>query len=271
MKNEKILDNLANQLEDLKRQVLRMNRNDYELHRLDIEILQKIIRELYEQVIELENSFEEDKVFEQVSAKPEITKPVVPPAASQANVPVEKPKAIEEIIQQKVETKEPEKTLEMQVHAEQVTEFELKNEIAEKDPEKEIVLGKPGAAVPAEEKKQDVGKSFPSSIDLFSVGSEPTIFDKISYEKEPSIADKMRQSGIADLRQGIGINEKFLFINELFNGDMGKYNKALDELNEMKTKEGVATYFIELKIHNQWQDDNDAYIKFKELLERKIG
>jgi hypothetical protein len=153
-----------------------------------------------------------------------------------------------------------------------VVEFEIEVEkgieMQQEIVEETVEITEP--AQPVEEIKITETKTARSTIDLFSTTGEPTIFDKISYDKEPSIADKMRQMRIADLRQAIGINEKFLFINELFNGDMGKYNKALDELNEMKTKEGVVTYFIELKIHNQWKEDNEAFIKFKELLDRKI-
>ncbi len=74
-----------------------------------------------------------------------------------------------------------------------------------------------------------------------------------------------------DLRSAIGINEKFLFINELFNGDMGRYNKAIDELNSMQNKTGIDTYLMEIKIEKQWSDDDDAFIKFKELVDRKFS
>ena len=66
-------------------------------------------------------------------------------------------------------------------------------------------------------------------------------------------------------------NEKFLFINELFNGDMTRYNKILDEINEFTTSKGVETYILELKVQSQWGDDNEAYHKLKELCERKLN
>lgn len=73
-----------------------------------------------------------------------------------------------------------------------------------------------------------------------------------------------------DLRQSIGINEKFLFINELFNGDMGRYNKAIDELNELKTLKGAEIFLLELKVQNQWDSELDAFLKLKDLTERKF-
>lgn len=279
MENEKILTNLANQLEDLKRQVVRMNRKDYEMHKLDIDILRNIIRELYGQVLELEDVFEEKP-----EAQEEKQIPVIPVPEKEKEIELleieaaaemeieEEPEIAEQEAEAEEEIEEIAEIPEPEFESPQVVEFEIEVEkgIEMKQEIVEEIVEKAEPAPPVEEIKITETKTVRSTIDLFSTTGEQTIFDKISHDKEPSIADKMRQTRIADLRQAIGINEKFLFINELFNGDMGKYNKALDELNEMKTREGVVTYFIELKIHNQWKDDNEAFIKFKELLDRKI-
>lgn len=109
-----------------------------------------------------------------------------------------------------------------------------------------------------------------SAFDLFTASAEKTIGDQFDSNDESSIAQKMQKSKITDLKQAIGINEKFLFINELFNGDLGRYNKAIDEFNELNTQRGVDTHLLELKIHNQWQEDNEAFMKLKSLLDRKF-
>jgi len=80
----------------------------------------------------------------------------------------------------------------------------------------------------------------------------------------------MQKSQISNIREAIGINDKFLFINELFNGDLGRYNKIIDDINELPTKKGVETYLLELKIQFQWADDNEAFLKLRELIERKL-
>jgi len=282
MENNKILTSLAKQLEALQKQVLRMNGENYNLHKLDIEILQNVIRELYEQVLELEVNLEkkpeaqEEKQIPVVPA-PEVEKEPEQPEM-QAIIEEETDIEMQEIPEPEVDTLQEEieeETIEIpepEAETPQVVEFEIDVEkgVEMRQEIVEEIVEKVDPEPPVEEIKITETKTVRSTIDLFSTTGEPTIFDRISHDKEPSIADKMRQTRIADLRQAIGINEKFLFINELFNGDMGKYNKALDELNEMKTKEGVVTYFIELKIHNQWKDDNEAFIKFKELLDRKI-
>ena len=109
---------------------------------------------------------------------------------------------------------------------------------------------------------------------------EASILARLDHPNLPKVSDFFSQNGRDflvmdyvpgnDLRQAIGINEKFLFINGLFNGDLGRYNKAIDEFNELSTKEGVNAHFLELKIHNQWSDDNEGVVKLKALLDRKF-
>ena len=52
---------------------------------------------------------------------------------------------------------------------------------------------------------------------------------------------------------------------------MSYTTEILDEINVLPTKKGVDTYLFELKIEFQWADDNEAYIKLKELLDRKFN
>jgi uncharacterized protein YqgV (UPF0045/DUF77 family) len=105
---------------------------------------------------------------------------------------------------------------------------------------------------------------------LFS-SAEPTISDVYSEQETVTVADKFNQETVNELREAIGINEKFLFINELFNGDMSKYNKAIDELDEMATYKGAETYLLELKVQHQWEEDSQALMKLTELVKRKFG
>ena len=110
-----------------------------------------------------------------------------------------------------------------------------------------------------------------TAYELFSASTDNPVAEKYQIKDEQSIADKIQKSNISNIREAIGINEKFLFINELFNGDLGRYNKILDDINELPTKKGVDTYLFELKIEFQWTDENEAYIILKEILERKIN
>lgn len=103
----------------------------------------------------------------------------------------------------------------------------------------------------------------------FELSTPETLGDKMIQE-DHSLAAKLQQNPIHDLRSGIGINDKFLFVNELFGGSMEKYNKSIDNLNDLKTLNGAMIYLNELKIELQWNSSNEAYQKLKELVTRKF-
>jgi len=52
-------------------------------------------------------------------------------------------------------------------------------------------------------------------------------------KEDRSIGARMQQHPISNIKEAIGVNEKFLFINELFNGNIQAYNEAIASLNNM--------------------------------------
>ena len=89
-------------------------------------------------------------------------------------------------------------------------------------------------------------------------------------QEDHSLAAKLQQNPVRDLKSVIGINDKFLFVNELFGGSMEKYNKSIENLNDLKTLNGAMIYLNELKIELQWNSSNEAYQKLAELVRRKF-
>lgn len=108
-----------------------------------------------------------------------------------------------------------------------------------------------------------------SPADDFETEKTETLGDRMMKE-DHSLAAKLQQNPIRDLRSVIGINDKFLFVNELFGGSMEKYNKSIDNLNDLKTMNGALIYLNELKIELQWNSSNEAYRKLSELVRRKF-
>lgn len=100
---------------------------------------------------------------------------------------------------------------------------------------------------------------------------EETISDKFERQEDNSVAAKFQRKPLNDLKDAIGINDKFLFLNELFKGSMEKYNKSMNALNDFVTLFGAKTYMSELQIELQWNTDSVAYQKLNELVERKFG
>ncbi len=103
----------------------------------------------------------------------------------------------------------------------------------------------------------------------FELSTGETLGEKMIGE-DNSLAAKLQQNPVRDLKSVIGINDKFLFVNELFGGSMEKYNKSIENLNDLKTLNGAMIYLNELKIELQWNSSNEAYLKLKDLISRKF-
>ena len=103
----------------------------------------------------------------------------------------------------------------------------------------------------------------------FELSTGETLGEKMMGQ-DNSLAAKLHQNPVRDLKSVIGINDKFLFVNELFGGSMEKYNKSIENLNDLKTLNGAMIYLNELKIELQWNSSNEAYLKLRELVSRKF-
>lgn len=103
--------------------------------------------------------------------------------------------------------------------------------------------------------------------------SVPSLYDKISANKEDkSIATKLQKNPVSDLRKSIGINEKFAFINELFDGNQTAYNEAIDQLNgSAGHSEAIAYIENDLIPKYQWNGESDSFLKLKNLIDRRFG
>ncbi len=97
-----------------------------------------------------------------------------------------------------------------------------------------------------------------------------TLGDKLESAADTSLAARLQRKPVADLATAIGINDKFLLLNELFGGSMEKYNKSIRALNNFSTLLGAKTYMSELQIEFQWDCESDAYRKIDDLVERRF-
>ena len=105
----------------------------------------------------------------------------------------------------------------------------------------------------------------------FELETPETLGERLQQEQDPTLADKLQHSALNSLQSAIGINDKFLFVNELFNGSMEKYNRSIANLDDLKTLNGALIYMNELRIELQWNSSNEAYKKLVELVHRKFG
>jgi len=261
-----VLNQIKIALEGLLSQTQQLEKGKHPVHQIDKDLMLEKTRALYEQMLALENFRQEEKVHEpestqedDVLAVEEITeteaeeKEIIPeiPTDENQEIPDTKP---EEIVP---EPEEKTKAEEVPVTVEKVAEPVMKEEPVEEKPK------------PIEETEKPVEPP-KTTLDLFSEAPPETLGDTLTSTEKPAVADRLQMSGINDLREAIGINDKFLFINELFNGDLARYNKVIDELNGFSGLSGAQTYLTELQVQFQWAENGLAYQKLNVLLERKF-
>ena len=98
---------------------------------------------------------------------------------------------------------------------------------------------------------------------------EPTP-KQVSQVETPSIGDQLQNKTIKSLKSAIGINDKFQFINELFDGSMKSYNLFIDELELSSNGTEAIRVFKEISTKSQWDEENLAYIQLLEYVNRRF-
>lgn len=86
------------------------------------------------------------------------------------------------------------------------------------------------------------------------------------------IGSSIKSTPIKDLRKAIGINDRYVFINELFRGDETMYERSIKTINSFNIY-GEAELWIkrELKLKLAWSEDNEAVQLFDELVKRRFS
>ncbi|MEP7168373.1 MAG: hypothetical protein ABI855_03310 [Bacteroidota bacterium] len=100
-----------------------------------------------------------------------------------------------------------------------------------------------------------------------------TVHDKITKSKEDkSWNEKIQNQPVTDLKKSIGINEKFKFVNELFDGHLQEYNESIDFLNNCKTLE-EAQNFIDQSLTPKfnWKKESSVCQSLLLLIQRKFN
>lgn len=112
----------------------------------------------------------------------------------------------------------------------------------------------PAAKPIVEEKPQTLADAIPATQTLADVIAAPT-----------ALADNTR---VRSLRDGIGLNDKFLMIRDLFDGDGDAYEEAINALDAMETLDDCMIHIIE---NYAWNPDSEGSKFIMQLLERKLS
>ncbi len=91
-------------------------------------------------------------------------------------------------------------------------------------------------------------------------------------QKTGSLSEQLHAQSISDLKQAITLNDKLLYIKDLFNGYNLAYSEAIDLLNRCHSFEEAEEFLRNnYAVKNQWESKQATAEKFYELLRRRFA
>ena len=139
---------------------------------------------------------------------------------------------------------------------------EQPKEQSKEQPKEQSTLQRPAVAPPTSPEAPGTEKKVLGEL----LGKDRTSFNEKLGNGQGNGSNKVL-SPITDLRKGLGINDRFFFQRELFNGSSDVMNQTLDQLNQMNSLSSAKSF---LAANFKWKPDQEAVHAFMDLLERRF-
>ena len=124
---------------------------------------------------------------------------------------------------------------------------------------KEVIISEKSVALPVQQTVSD--------------NPAPTINDLLSQNApQQTLSSQFNSRQVKDLKSMISLNDKLLFIRDLFNSYSLAYSEAIELLNRFESMEAAENFLKQnYALKNNWEDKQDAADKFYELLSRRFA
>ncbi|MES1220989.1 MAG: hypothetical protein ABUT20_36150 [Bacteroidota bacterium] len=155
-------------------------------------------------------------------------------------------------------------------------------EVKEQREERQHVYAKNGSHP---RKKENGIHSFDPLVEIPTLSHQDGVkeINETVAAKQESLNDKLKQQNselgellkgtpIKDLRKAIGINDRFVFISELFRGDEAMYERSIKTINSFNIF-AESEYWInrELMVKLGWDQDSETVRHFYQLVKRRFS
>lgn len=210
---------------------------------IDIDLALQKMRNVYELMLMVKQEATVNPVIQAPLAKP-----VKTPELSKTPEPKITPPVQDKPAQAVVVEQQPAPAAEIPSSAAKMPE-------PEKIPEPDVLVVKP-----VKEKKE------PKTLaDQFQVA--PTLHERL-HEKMAKEEDTLSHAKpVKNLMEAIGINDRFTFVRELFNGDNAKFESAIHFLNEAGSFNDAYNYMI---MYFTWDMDSEPVQLLLDIIRRKF-
>ncbi|MCL2415027.1 MAG: hypothetical protein FWC94_07285 [Bacteroidales bacterium] len=113
----------------------------------------------------------------------------------------------------------------------------------------------------------DIFSSLQTIVDRYKT-PDSSLNEAMAISNSSTVNTAVKQ--VRDLKSAIGINEKFLFINDLFKGNMKEYTDTIVMLSDVETLDAVHEILAPVKSKYGWHDDSAAYVTLIDFLQRRF-
>ncbi|MEO5782129.1 MAG: hypothetical protein ABIQ07_02600 [Ginsengibacter sp.] len=108
--------------------------------------------------------------------------------------------------------------------------------------------------------------------EINETSARPESLNERLKQSKFELSDMLTEAPVRDLKKAIGVNDRFLFINELFRGDEAMYERSIKTINNFSIFP-EAQYWIEreLKVKIGWKESDPIVKQFDQLVKRRFS
>lgn len=144
----------------------------------------------------------------------------------------------------------------------------MQRETIHEKEEKKFSIQDPENVIQVTEKKQTPADRNKKVLAETLGQGRSSILDRFTNKSaESSLMEKYYKTPITDLKKNIGLNDRFTFINDLFNGNVSDYERFINELELASDAQHIISIFNSKTKAMQWEE-KDSFTYFKEIIYR---
>ena len=138
-------------------------------------------------------------------------------------------------------------------------------------PKREAPVAPPVVEAPAPPPRVERQEPPPAPPRTESVGLDPALAKLFNFKKATELSERLSESPVADLNKAMSINDRLLYINELFGRDRTALDESLQLLNRFDAFEAARGFLINLAEQYRWGHEERVEIAqaFIKLVRRK--
>lgn len=106
-------------------------------------------------------------------------------------------------------------------------------------------------------------------VDKFNSGNKSLSETMAANPSKDGVAGRLLYQPIADLASGIGLNDKFTFISELFANNTVQYEEAITRINKAVNQD-EASWILQKYQTSDWDHKQETLLRLKEFIKRRF-